>query len=62
MRQIVDRAIFWVVDRFDDLKHRIIGGWVADDETSAFCARVDDELDLHEELEKILQAQRGRSN
>jgi hypothetical protein len=62
MRPIVDRAIFWVVDRFDDLKHRIARGWVADDETSALCARVDDELDLLVEVERILQAQRGRSN
>jgi hypothetical protein len=59
---MVERAIFWLVDRLDDLKQRWCRFWVADEEMSRELDRADQALDLHEELDKIFKAQEGRSN
>ena len=53
-----DRALFWLVDRWDHLKERWCRFWVADAETSQLLDRMEQEHELHEELERILK---GRS-
>jgi hypothetical protein len=58
---VIDRAIFWVVDRWDAFKDR----WlpiVFEPSRDKEYAEIDQALDLHEELDQILKAQEGRSN
>lgn len=58
---MVDRAIFWLVDRWDAFKDR----WfplVFDASRDKEYTEIDQALDLHEELDQILKAQEGRSN
>jgi hypothetical protein len=57
---MVDAAIFWAVDRWDAFKDR----WLPiffDASRDKEYAEIDQALDLHEELDRILKAQEGRS-
>ena len=52
----VDRILFRLVDLFDDLKERWCRFWIADAETSQLLDRMEQEHELHEELERILKS------
>jgi hypothetical protein len=58
---VVDRAIFWLVDRWDAFKARWLPIFLDASRDKEY-AEIDQALDLHEELDKIFKAQEGRSN
>jgi hypothetical protein len=58
---MVDRAIFWLVDRWDAFKDRWLPIFVDASRDKEY-VEIDQALDLHEELDRILKAQEGRSN
>jgi hypothetical protein len=57
-RPTVDRAIFWLVDRYDAICH----WFIATPQESREMDRLDQELDLRDELDRILKSHEGRSN
>lgn len=51
---MTDRILFWLVDCWDAFRAAWSAWWIADEETSRYCSRIDRELDLEEDIQTML--------